>query len=286
MGSTDVGSRTPSDKSPNVPEYYAPMLLPEEWASRHQHPEGGTISPENLAGNLLVMNCGWFNIFPTGEGTLETKERINPHLATGTFPLGPLVVGGKVLAEHTLTDKGQALDAITFRNGKAAIFTASQLSENPEVYKPQESDKSLFTINGFKILDGGEYIATPDNNNPNLAMPRSGIGIRADGTLVISVVTTGLREEGVTAREFAEFFMSMGCVSAINLDNSGSAAMAVVGQQEVHDARAIGVKSTAGSDIAKDTKGNVLEGRKNRPIPLALVVSPKVEPRKRKSKEV
>lgn len=283
LGEMDAARRTPSDKPDFVPEFYAPMLLPEEWAARHFKPQGGAKNPESIEGNVLVMNCGWFNIFPTGEGSLDTKDRINPHTATGSFPLGPLVVGDKVLADHTLTDKGQALDAIIFRDGIPSIQTAKELAENPEVYQPHKG-QSLFVINGFKILDNEQIIATPPNNNPDAQMPRSGIGIREDGSLVFCVLTTGLREEGITAKEFANFFKSLGCVSAINLDNSGSAAMAVVGRQNILDAHAIGATTTAGSDIAKDEKGKERKGRKNRPIPLALVISPK--PAKAKPSEL
>ncbi len=285
LGEIDPKKRTPADKGTDVPDFYAPMLLPEEWAARHINPEGGTISPENITGNLLVMNCGWFNVFPTGEGTLTSKERINPHLATGTFPLGPVVVGGQVLAEHTLKDKGQALDAITFRNGTAAILTAEEMANNPLLYKPEVGEgENTYTINGFRILVDGKISETPENNNPNVQMPRSGIGIKEDGSLVFCVMSTGEREEGINAKEFAQFFKSMGCVTAINLDNSGSVGMAVIGRQEITDSRSTGTKITSGSDIAKNEKGEARKGRKNRPIPLALVISAK--PAKKKSEEI
>ena len=41
-------------------------------------------------------------------------------------------------------------------------------------------------------------------------------------TIVLMVIRNTERNHGVTANEFAKLFSELGCVDAINLDNSGS----------------------------------------------------------------
>ena len=61
-------------------------------------------------------------------------------------------------------------------------------------------------------------------NDPEPAAPRSILGIKADGTIVI-VMNEGRQEpfsRGFNCYEMAEFMISLGCVQAVNCDGGGS----------------------------------------------------------------
>jgi len=61
--------------------------------------------------------------------------------------------------------------------------------------------------------------------------PRTGIGLTADGRIVL-VVVDGRQHlsGGMSLPAFASFFVRLGVVSAMNLDGGGSSTMAVKGQ--------------------------------------------------------
>lgn len=274
LGGMDLNARNPLTKAHSAPDFDAPMLLTEEWATRSVMPQGGNFDPQEVIGNMVVINAGWFNIFPSGEGGQDTKERLNPHTSLASFPMGPAVSGGEVLASHTRGDKGQRLDAITFRDTGAVIHTAEEMQVDPSCYQPKNLEDKSHTINGFKILGADGYIHTPENNKPNLPVSRTGVGVKPDGKLVFVVATTDSREHGITARQFAQLFKEKGCISAINLDNSGSSSMTQIGKTDLYSSDKKSV-TTYGSDVAKDAEGNILPNKRNRPIPLALVIKPK-----------
>jgi len=65
--------------------------------------------------------------------------------------------------------------------------------------------------------------------------PRTGIGITADGQILM-VVVDGRRNDsvGMTLIEFARYMISLGAVTAINLDGGGGSAMWISGQGVVN----------------------------------------------------
>lgn len=271
LGGVDLAVRNPNNKSPTSPDFDSPMLLTDEWAARSIMPKGGNLEPQEVIGNIVVMNCGWFNVFPSGEGDMQTKEHLNPHTSLASFPMVPTVIDGKIIAPHTLADKEQLLDAITFRVSGAVINTSDEMQKNPACYRPIGAEDRSCTINGFKILSENGYIDTPENNKPNSPVSRSGVGIKPNGNVIFVVATTDSRETGITARQFAQFFKEKGCTAAINLDNSGSASMTQIGKVDLYSSNKKAV-NTSGSDIARDVSGNILPNKRNRPIPLALII--------------
>ncbi|MBW8827108.1 MAG: cell wall-binding repeat-containing protein [Acidobacteria bacterium] len=85
--------------------------------------------------------------------------------------------------------------------------------------------------------------------------PRTGVGILADGRLVI-VTVDGRQAKysvGMTVKDFADYLVKLGAVNAVNLDGGGSTAMAIKG-----------VLANRPSDAAGE-----------RPIGPALIVVPK-----------
>ncbi len=78
------------------------------------------------------------------------------------------------------------------------------------------------------VRDGSTYV-WPRPASANVAHPRSAIGIRADGRVVIATVD-GRRpgySTGVNLVDLAELMKSRGAVQAINLDGGGSTTLAV-----------------------------------------------------------
>ncbi len=59
--------------------------------------------------------------------------------------------------------------------------------------------------------------------------PRTGVGIRPDGTLLFVTVDgrQPLKSVGMSLPELTDLFVELGAVSAINLDGGGSTAMVV-----------------------------------------------------------
>ena len=64
---------------------------------------------------------------------------------------------------------------------------------------------------------------------------RTGIGIKADGTVVAATVDVRVWEsEGMTMEEWGEFFKSLGCIEAVNFDGGGSTEMIAIGDNSEH----------------------------------------------------
>ena len=80
-------------------------------------------------------------------------------------------------------------------------------------------------ISGYQWLVRDGKIATEDDSERH---PRTSVGLKADGTLVVFVVD-GRKENysaGMTFVELADIMLAAGCVDAINLDGGGSATFA------------------------------------------------------------
>ncbi len=73
-------------------------------------------------------------------------------------------------------------------------------------------------------MQNNNKLKTPEaNNNHSSRLPRTGIGYKNDGkVLIVMVIHNPIKEYGITADEFAGLFAALNCTDAINLDNSGS----------------------------------------------------------------
>ncbi len=62
---------------------------------------------------------------------------------------------------------------------------------------------------------------------------RTGIGIKADGTVVAATVDSRVWDsDGMTMEEWGEFFASQGCINAVNFDGGGSTEMVAIGSSK------------------------------------------------------
>lgn len=81
---------------------------------------------------------------------------------------------------------------------------------------------------GIMLKDGKIYGDLANEDHSGDRRPRSVIGIKEDGTLVLMVVEgdsySSSKSRGFTAHEIAYMMLELGCVDAINCDGGGSSA--------------------------------------------------------------
>lgn len=126
------------------------------------------------------------------------------NMATGE-PTGALVIDGKVYHQNN----NRYHFGIT-KDGQAVIDNSNELSN------------LSYAVGGAALLvENGEVNVSAGGRN----VTRAAIGIKADGT-VVSMVAYGQRYPvscGYTEYELAQMMKARGCVTALNLDGSGSA---------------------------------------------------------------
>ena len=84
----------------------------------------------------------------------------------------------------------------------------------------------------YQLVENGEYVASkhPDDNNVKYRHPRTIIGQKENGDIVLAVVDgrqTNKNMYGLSAVEMSTFMAAHGCVDAWNLDGGGSSTMIV-----------------------------------------------------------
>ncbi len=94
-----------------------------------------------------------------------------------------------------------------------------------------ENCNSAFVTYGYHIVSNGQNVTSSNGLGESFntqRAQRSAIGIKADGTVVL-LASTGRTSSytGMTVYELADYLISQGCVTAINLDGGGSTQMTV-----------------------------------------------------------
>ncbi len=74
------------------------------------------------------------------------------------------------------------------------------------------------------LVEDGQVVATSTTSRD----PRTAVGIKADGALILVTADSGLADTGgMTLREMGQLMWSLGAVDAVNLDGGGSTQMGV-----------------------------------------------------------
>lgn len=85
---------------------------------------------------------------------------------------------------------------------------------------------------GDIILEDGEIVEnTADLDHEKTRQPRTAVGLREDGEIVVAVVDGRQlsHSSGLTLYKLAEFMRDLGCVTALNMDGGGSTCMILFG---------------------------------------------------------
>ena len=153
----------------------------------------------NVVGGI---NASWFNI-NTGE------------------PSGYLVMNGVV--HHDNSDRAYIA---AFDDGSVNVFKEGTTLAQAEADQSAKQGKPVKVLEAVDALvamvwDGKVVISESGNGG---YYPRSCVGIKADGTVVLFQAdgTMAPRSVGYTAEEEARMMVALGCVAAIQLDEGGS----------------------------------------------------------------
>ena len=148
------------------------------------------------------VNASWFNI-NTGE------------------PSGYLVMNGVV--HH---DNSSRAFIAAFDDGSVNVFREGTTLAQAEADQSARQGKTVKILEAVDALVAmvwdGKVVVTESGNSGYY--PRSCVGIKADGTVVLFQAdgTMAPRSVGYTAAEEARMMVALGCVAAIQLDEGGS----------------------------------------------------------------
>lgn len=85
-------------------------------------------------------------------------------------------------------------------------------------------------IKDGKVVDDSTFVGNEGRVKVTANDPRIGLGIKADGTLIIAACDgRSLNQKGLTSSEFAQEMLKHGCVNAWHLDGGGSTSLTYKG---------------------------------------------------------
>ena len=192
------------------------VLFTPEGGAIERPPETGFSVHLRAAAGPAVRDDGWVE-------TVYTVEP-PPAAAGGAVPAGTVVVSTPEGGVHV-----QALAALE-PGDEVGLAYAIAWGRRPGGNGPGVLD----TLGGNPTLvEGGRVVSgNVDGTAPFFRRnPRTGVGATADGRLLLITVDGRLpgHSVGMTLREFAELFVRLGAVRALNLDGGGSTTMVVHG---------------------------------------------------------
>lgn len=157
-------------------------------------------------------------------GTLKGKViAVRSSTSTG----GSIGKGNFVLYASNSSSYASYLRGLTV--GETVEITATETMSGAK--SVMENCNSAFVTYGYHIVSGGVNVTASNGLGEDFnraSAQRSAIGIKADGTVVLMVANgrTGTYP-GLTVYELADFLISQGCVTAVNLDGGGSTQMTI-----------------------------------------------------------
>ncbi|RXK59008.1 phosphodiester glycosidase family protein [Lacibacter luteus] len=218
-------------------------ITPQQFYEKNQQP-------------LLIVNGTFFDF--------ATNRNLNAVIKNGklvSYNVHTTALKGKdtLLYMHTfrsaigITKKRKADVAWLYTDSSARFAKAFQ--QVPGFYKDsfavvtqkgllQRSSKwnMQTAISGGPVLIQNTKIAVSNNEEHMFSgkaiddkHPRTAMGYRADGKLIILVVQGRMPgiAEGATLTELAKLLLDLGCVEALNLDGGGSSCMLVNGKETI-----------------------------------------------------
>lgn len=153
---------------------------------------------------------------------------------------------GKVVAIRSSTSSGGAIGTNRFvlyasnSSSYAASLRGLAIGDTVKITATEnvagakaimENCNSAFVTYGYHIVSNGQNVTSSNGLGESFntaRAQRSAIGIKADGTIVL-VASRGrtTSHTGLTVYELADYLISQGCVTGINLDGGGSTQLTV-----------------------------------------------------------
>jgi Phosphodiester glycosidase len=160
----------------------------------------------------VTMNASFFSVPKDAAANTAAFPYVMGHCGR---PSGWLVVAGKTMASPS--GKGLRSTVLIHRNGKVSLRDA--LETMP--------DDIAYAVSGNAMMLTKGAVTPPERDTAR--HPRSAVGLNEKGDQLLLVAVDGRQDKsrGVTLRELAEIFLSLGAHDAVNLDGGGSTAMVV-----------------------------------------------------------
>ena len=137
------------------------------------------------------------------------------------YNMGSLIVDGQIYKD----EGGQEMLVCMDNDGRLLLLNTSIQEAATHNLKWALQFYPFFIVNGVKTQYG-------EGSNPGGLQPRTAIGQRSDGiVLLLTIEGRGANgSKGANFREMTELFERYGCVNAANLDGGGSTMLAINGE--------------------------------------------------------
>ena len=204
-------------------------------------------------GNSAVTTL--FNKYPTQYGayvlssdyaestlTAENSTEIVVHITEGDFKIGTTVTGIVTDVRSGVTNSAVDDDSFVicvsdnFVNKADYDFLEPLQTVKLDITADEKWNKVNTAVGGYNMLLENYLLASDYNAEPSSGsrQPRSAIGKKSDGTIVIFAVDGRTTDSiGLTASELANALLELGCSDAMLFDGGGSTEIAVYKNGEV-----------------------------------------------------
>ena len=193
-------------------------------------PDGRTLSirgmnRQRITNDLVLFNRNYGNGTRTNEHGREIRVRQGRAVEITTK--GNMLLEG---SSFVLSGHGVNADALARVKKGDRIAVAQTLGS-------RKADEARLVVGaGPLLLENGQVNVRirEESIAPDIAFgraPRTGAGVKADGTVLLMVVDGRSRSSaGMTLKEFAQYMKRFGAVSAVNFDGGGSSEMVLDGK--------------------------------------------------------
>lgn len=169
--------------------------------------------------------------------TLTVNGSSSINIDNANYPEGNIIGDGKIL--NTFTPPEGAKIPSNF--GYIGFKQDRSIQEYPfNTTAQQMLDDGVINswvyywplIKDSKVVDDSTFVGNEGRVKVTVNDPRIGLGIKADGTLIIAACDgRSLNQKGLTSSEFAQEMLKHGCVNAWHLDGGGSTSLTYKGMK-------------------------------------------------------
>ena len=180
---------------------------------------------QRITDDLVLFNRNYGSGTRTNEHGREVRIRQGRAVEISTKGNMPLDHDSLVLSGHGVN-----------ANALARIKKGDRVAVNQTLGSRLADEARLVVGAGPLLLENGQVNVRSREETiaPDIAFgraPRTGAGVKADGTVLLMVVDgRSQHSAGMTLKEFAQYLKRFGAVSAVNFDGGGSSEMVLDGR--------------------------------------------------------